>query len=98
MKSGKEEPQHIGSLLEDVLSEKGYLTFCREYGILQKWELIVDKKFAAVSKCERIENGIVYVKVTSSAWRQEAVYCKENILNRIQKDYGCTTIKDIIFY
>ena len=98
MKQTKAQPQLIGSLLSEVLSEKGYLTFCKEYTILQKWGLIVDAKLAAVSTCERIENGIMYVKLRSAPWRQEAVYCKDKVLKRIHNDFGCPTIKDIIFY
>ena len=92
------EPQRIGKIMEEVLSEKGYLTVCKEYSIINKWPLIVDKKFAEASTCERVENGILYVKVSSAPWRQEAVYRKEILLNRIQKDLGCPTIKDIVFY
>ena len=98
MKSKNIEPQRIDSLLKEVLSEKGYLNFCKEYDILNKWPIIADKRFADVSTCERVENGIVYVKVSSAPWRQEAVYRKEILLKHIQNDLGCPTIKDIVFY
>lgn len=98
MNQTKEQPQRIGALLSEVLSEKGYLTFCKEYNILQKWGLIADKRLAVASTCERIENGIIYVKLKSAPWRHEAVYCKDALLKKIQKDFGCPTIKDIIFY
>jgi hypothetical protein len=98
MKKNRQEPQRIGRVLEEVLSESGYLTVCKEYGIVQKWPAIAPERLAAASKCERIENGILYVKVASAPWRQEAVYLKENILRKIQKEFGCPTIKDIVFY
>ena len=94
----REEPQKIGPILEGILAEKGYLTVCKEYALLQKWDRIVDEKFAAVSKCEKVENGVLYVKVASAPWRQEAAYYKHNILERIQKEFGCPTIKDIVFF
>jgi hypothetical protein len=98
MNARKEDPKHIGRVLEEVLAESGYLTVCREYGIQHKWADIVGKEFSRHSSCERIENGIVYVKISTAPWRQEAAYLKENILNRIHKDFGCFSIKDIIFY
>jgi hypothetical protein len=98
MKRLTEQPQHIGTLLSEVLSEKGYLTFCKEYAIMQKWGLLVDTNLAAASICERIEDGIMYVKLKSAPWRQEAVYCKDKVLKKIHKDFGCSTIKDIVFY
>ena len=92
------EPQRIGQIVEAVLSEKGYLTSCKEYSILLKWPLIVEKGLAKACTCERVENGIVYVKVVSGSWRQEALYQKEILLKRIQTEFGCPTIKDIVFY
>jgi hypothetical protein len=94
----RETPQKIGPILEDVLAEKGYLTICKEYSLVQKWDRIVDEKFAAVSKCEKVENGVLYVKVASAPWRQEAAYYKQNIISRIHNEFGCPTIKDIVFY
>jgi predicted nucleic acid-binding Zn ribbon protein len=93
----REEPQKIGQIIDDLLAEKGYLTICKEYALLNKWDRIVDARLAAVSKCEKIENGVLYVKVASSPWRQEASYYKHTILNRIHKEFGCPTIKDIVF-
>jgi hypothetical protein len=98
MRAKNEDPQRIGRIVEEVLSEKGYLSVCKEYSILLNWPSIVDKKFAEASICERIENGIVYVKVSSAPWRQEAVYRKETLLKRIQKEFDCPSIKDIVFY
>jgi predicted nucleic acid-binding Zn ribbon protein len=94
----KDHPQQLGSILDEVLSDKGYLTYCKEYSIITKWPSIVDNKLAKVSTCERIENGVVYVRIASSSWRQEALFHKEEILKRIQKDFGCPTIKEILFY
>jgi predicted nucleic acid-binding Zn ribbon protein len=98
MISKRDEPQRFGLLLDEVLSEKGYLTVCKEYGLVSKWPLIAGEKIAGASRCEKIEKGILYVKMASAPWRQEAVYSKEKILLKIQKEFGCPTIKDIVFY
>jgi|WetSurMetagenome_2_1015567.scaffolds.fasta_scaffold10627_2 hypothetical protein len=94
----KEEPQPIGAIVNEVLSQRGYLSVCKEYGIVRKWPSIAPRNLALESRCERIEDGILYVKVASAPWRQEAVYLKEMLLRRIQKEEGCPTIKDIVFY
>jgi hypothetical protein len=94
----KEEPQRIGAIVSEVLSERGYLSVCKEYGIMRKWPAIAPPTLAFDSRCERIEDGILYVKVASAPMRQEAVYLKEKLLRRIQKEEGCPTIKDIVFY
>jgi hypothetical protein len=98
MSNRREDPKPIGVLLEEVLAENGYLTVCKENSILRIWPSIVGKEFAQYSQCERVENGIVYIRVASSPWRQEVAYLKETLLKRIQTDFDCPSIKDIIFY
>ena len=94
----KEFPVKVGAILEEVLSERGYLTICKEYSIAHRWTSIAPKKLAEVSSCDRIENGVLYVRVVSASWRQEAVYLKQSILHRIQNEEGCPTVHDIVFY
>jgi predicted nucleic acid-binding Zn ribbon protein len=98
MKHGYEMPQKAGIILEEVLSQKGYLRICKEYAVLKKWPAIVSPAFAAVTTCEKIENGILYIKVKTAPWRQDAAYMKDKLVIKIQKELGCPTIKDIVFY
>jgi predicted nucleic acid-binding Zn ribbon protein len=93
-----DQPQQLGIIIDEVLSEKGYLKYCKEFSIIAKWPSIVDNKLAKVSNCERIENGVVYVRISSASWRQEALFHKEEILKRIQKDFRCPSIREILFY
>ncbi len=97
-KRPKEEPRRIGSLVDEILAESGYLTVCKEYDVVRRWPAIAQGRFAETSSCERVENGILYVKVRSASWRQEAVYRKRELLERIRKEFGCPTMKDIVFY
>lgn len=94
----REEPQKIGVIIEEVLAERGYLSVCKEYGIMRMWPTIAPEELAKESTCERIGDGILYVRVFSASWRQEAAYLKETILRRIQREFGCPTIKDIVFH
>jgi hypothetical protein len=94
----KEEPRRIGSLVDEILAESGYLTICKEYDVVRRWPAIASGRFAEMTTCERVDKGILYVKVRSAPWRQEAVYRKADLLERIRKEFGCPTIKDIVFY
>lgn len=91
-------PEKIDSILGSFLQERGYLSICKEYDVISQWKEIVGEKVARVTQCEKVENGVLYVRVTSSVWRNEIVYCKKFILNSIQKNTGCTTIKDIVVF
>ncbi len=91
-------PEKIDSIVDNILSERGYHTICKEYEAVSKWKDIVGSKISKFSICDRIEDGILYVKVSSASWRHELVYLKNQILKQIKKETGCTTIKDIVFY
>ena len=91
-------PEKIDGILDAVLSEKGYLSICKEYSIFYRWKEIVGEKIDSVTRCDSIENGILYVKVTTSSWRQELSFLKKELLTKIKKSTQCTTIIDIVFH
>ncbi len=91
-------PQTIGSIIEAMLSERGYLAPCKEYDVVRRWPDLVGEKLAKVSECSRVENGVLYVRVASAAWRQEISFIKYHILKTIHKETSCTSIRDVVFY
>lgn len=89
--------ENIGSILDSFLSNRGYKKYCKESEIITKWPEIVGEEVSAVSSCQRVEEGILYVKITSSSWRNEMHFFKNEILNKVNKEYKCKSIKDIVF-
>lgn len=94
----KSYPEKIDSILAPFLQERGYLSICKEYDVIAQWKDIVGDKVAKVTQCDKVENGVLYVRVTTAAWRNEIVYCKNFILDSIKKNTGCTSIKDIVVF
>lgn len=88
--------EKVGDILSAVLAESGYLTVARETAIIERWPTIAGAQIAAVTSCERAEDGVLYVRVSSAPWRQELAYQKQPLLDAIHKE--CATIKDILFY
>lgn len=91
-------PEKIENIVDNILSERGYYSICKEYEAISKWKEIVGDRISEISNCDRIENGILYVKVSSASWRNELVYLKNQIIRQIKKETECTTIKDIVFF
>jgi predicted nucleic acid-binding Zn ribbon protein len=92
----KRKPESIGAILESVLLQGGYLTACREQEVVQQWPTLVGEAVAAVTQCSRVENGIVYVRVSTAPWRQELSYMKGALLKKIRSQ--CETIREIVLY
>lgn len=93
-----EPPRKLGDIINSVLSERGYLNACLEVDVVQKWPHIVGEAVAKVTECTDAREGVLYVRVSSSAWRQEISFVKQEILNKIREKTRCTTIRDIVFY
>jgi predicted nucleic acid-binding Zn ribbon protein len=91
-------PEKIDTILDTFLQERGYLSICKEYDVIAQWKEIVGEKVSRVTQCEKVENGVLYVRVISSTWRNEIAYCKKFILDSIKKNTGCTSIKDIVIF
>jgi len=94
----QKSPERIGLLIDSILSERGYLTACKEWDVVAKWKDLVGEKIASVTECTRMEDGRLYVKVTSASWRNEISYLKYEIIKMIKKETDCTSLNDIVFY
>ncbi len=95
--SKKGSPERISKIMEEVLSKRGYLTLCRESQIREKWREIVGDRIANMTDCRGVEEGVLYVRVPSAAWRQEVSFTKEEILQQIRKHTQCETVSGIVF-
>jgi len=67
----------------------------REYEVMGRWSEIVGEKIASACEPVRVSDGVLLVKVRSSSWRNELVYMKDDILDKIGKTVARGVIKDI---
>ncbi|MGD9201904.1 MAG: DUF721 domain-containing protein [Chitinispirillia bacterium] len=94
----KNVPQKLGKIIETVFAKHGYYKHFIEMKIITDWHLIVGDRIAEVTKCTDIRDGVVFVSVRNSSWRQELSYIKKEILSKIYNETQCTSVKDIHFY
>jgi predicted nucleic acid-binding Zn ribbon protein len=66
-----------------------------EYRAFQSWNRIVGDVIAKVAVPQRVQNGILYVSVKNSTWRQELMMQKPEILRKYAAAFGPGIIKDI---
>jgi len=98
--SGGGQPASVGSFVDAMLERllPGFRVVCKEWEVVERWPEIVAGRIAEESECSRVENGVLYVRVESASWRQEASYLKESIKAAILRVTGCDTIREIVFY
>jgi len=64
---------------------------------LNIWNDIVGKTVAKNTEPDRVEHGVIIVKVSSPTWRQELYFQKKEIIEKINNTIGKNVIRDIRF-
>jgi len=93
----KRAPQELGNSLTMLLKRMGIERKVKEYQAFTEWPEIVGEKISKVTKPEKIAEDVLFVKVKNSAWRNELIFMKTEILKKIDQAIGSGIIKDIKF-
>ena len=75
-------------LVHAVLNRYGVTTEVRENRIATEWRKLVGPRVAARSWPERVRDGLLYVRVSSSAWLHELSFLEEELVSRINAALG----------
>ncbi|MBC7186195.1 MAG: DUF721 domain-containing protein [Calditrichaeota bacterium] len=84
-------------VLDELLRNLGIERRVKEQMAIALWPKAVGERIARVSTPVRIRDGILFVRVTSSTWRNELVLHKREILKRVNETVGRAVIEDIRF-
>ena len=64
---------------------------------LNIWNEIVGETVAKNTEPDRVEHGVIIIKVSSPTWRQELYFQKKEIIQKINNKIGKSVIRDIRF-
>jgi predicted nucleic acid-binding Zn ribbon protein len=90
-------PQPLETVLDSLIQNLGLGNKIQQYQIFELWNDIVGEQVARVTSVERIDNGVVTIKVAAAPWRTELVFRKQEILEKIHHAMNSTLITDIRF-
>lgn len=65
--------------------------------ITEQWTNLVGDTIAKVAQPVKLIKDVLYVKVTSLAWKSELAYQKTSLIARIDAGVGDKTVRDISF-
>jgi hypothetical protein len=97
---GKKTPQSIdrvGEVLGNSLKRLDLSFRLSEYGVWPVWDEVVGKTIAVNAQPEKIRNGTLFVKVTSSVWMQQLQFMKEMIAEKLNHRLNREVVKNIFF-
>jgi len=89
--------QHIGSAIKSFLKKTGLEKGIKEQNVLKIWNKTVGLKISKNTTPVSIKNGILILKVSTPAWRQELQFQKIEIIKKLNKKLNKETIKEIRF-
>ena len=90
-------PQPISSALEQFAKDLGISRPLSQYSVLTSWQEIVGEQIARVTKAERIEDGVLLVRVSTAPWRAELSLRRGEILEKLNAVAGRGIVREIRF-
>jgi predicted nucleic acid-binding Zn ribbon protein len=91
------KPQLVGDLLARVLNRKGLGAKLEAASVLTEWESLVGPQIAAVTRPQRVSEGVLFVGVANSPWLMELNLMKADLMRRLNAGKGDGRIRQIVF-
>ncbi len=96
-KTGYTQIKPLASTLDALVQELGIQPKLHEYDAVLYWEEIVGEHIAKAATAMKIMQGVLYVQVHASTWRNELLLRKKEIIAKLNERFGSNTVKDIRF-
>jgi predicted nucleic acid-binding Zn ribbon protein len=87
----------LGSALDELVLGLGIKKKLQEYDAVVYWETVVGKQIANMATATRIIQGVLFVHVKTSTWRNELTMRKKEIIAKLNNVVGINVVKDIKF-
>ena len=91
------KPKSIKDVLSDYLKGSNFKEINAAINISTAWANIVGKTIANNTEIQKFQNGKITVKTSNPIWRNELIFQKEDLLNRLKKEEPELNIKEIEF-
>ena len=89
--------QPIGNVFAKLFRDLGIDKAIQQNMAVNRWAEVVGERIAEISEAEKIENGTLYVKVSSPVWRNELAFMKNNLIKNMNTALEKNIVKDIKF-
>lgn len=91
------KPKSIKTLLSAYLKGTNFKEINAAINIGTAWIKIVGKTIAKNTEIQHFKNGKITVKTVNPIWRNELIFQKEDLLNRLKKEEPELNIIEIEF-
>ena len=88
----------IDIAIDELVDNLGIKKKLREYDAIIYWDSVVGKQIAKMATATRITQGVLFVHVKTSTWRNELTLRKKEIIDKLNTVVGLDAVKDIKFH
>lgn len=86
----------VGEALQGYLKRSGLGSRIAQAQLIEEWASLVGPQIAAVTTAESVSpDGILFVRVATSAWRNELQLMMPDLMARVNAGRGAGRIKSI---
>jgi len=89
--------QQLNSIINAFLKNAGLEKGVTQNKALLIWSDVVGSTIAEKTNPEKVEHGVLTVKTDNPSWRQELVFKKHEIIDKLNQKLGKNTIREIKF-
>ena len=90
-------PKPLGEVLQEVIDQMGLRKKLDEARVIEAWAVLVGPQINGVTTSVWVRGTTLYVKVRSSAWRQELHLRRRAWLRRLNGELGSDLVDEIVF-
>ena len=90
-------PLSLEKVIPELLKEFGLEKKALTYSVITGWPQLVGEKIANATHAEKLDKGVLTVRVKSPVWRYELSMQKEKIIETISAQFGEGIVRDIIW-
>ena len=91
------DPKRIGDVIADFMREEQLDNQLDEYRASMIWPQIVGQGINRYTISRDVRQGVMYVRLSSAALRQELMMGRSQLIKRINEMVGRDVIHDIVF-
>ncbi len=87
--------EHVSSILRSFLRHQSLEKQVSQWQVVIDWPRIVGEEIAEHSQAIELKNGVLWVAVPSSNWRQHIQFLKPQILKALTREFPGVAPRDI---
>ena len=89
------EPSPLGALVQEQIQKLGLEKKIKESQAVLIYKEVVGSQIAAISEAVDLRGGKLFVQVHSPTWKEELMFTRHLIAEKINKELGAEVVKQV---